>query len=73
MAKHRPSPMAFDDNTTEHAPGDPAYNRAVQDMIDQAQWVGRGIPCFPDKVRVHHLPADDEVTDVWKRDGEDNK
>ena len=58
---------------TEHFPGDPEYSRACQDIIDEAQWMGRN-PTLPEKVVVHHLEEQemifggDNVKHVYRRE-----
>lgn len=68
MSKHRALPMSPEDNTTEHTVGDPIYHRACQDLIDESQWSGCAPPCYPEKIIVHHLDAEESARHLYKRD-----
>ena len=68
MAKNKAVP--FQENSTECLPGSADYRDAVHDIIDEAQWVGRGIPHLPEKVIVHDDSPyfDPSVKHIYKRD-----
>ena len=65
MARNRAVSLGEEGEVYEK--GSPGYNRALQDMFDEAQWRGSGQPQVPDKVIEHTYGDGEDVKHVYKR------